>query len=322
MDIPRGTFSAIRRDSALSAVLAEIRETSFSGHAMVSHGSGLFSLVFSEGTCILAEYQDLLGAAAWQAVRSLGEEKVQVELHLLTTQQLRLADEFNKNARVAAAPHEPRAREERAHERQSVRKAPQETERLVVPRGEFCEIKKGVTTAGVLESLKARAFSGYGLFTTDSIECTLVFSGGSCILAGYGNDRGAAALAEAKASDAPADVGLYALTPQQVALALEFNAGYRVESAHKTGAPRTTVKEEPSPLRKRTSTAPAAPARKTPKSTDSPPSSTTDAVMKDLEALDAINPAEMAANLKSGYISILDRLQLGHLVDEKKKKEV
>lgn len=319
MDIPRGTFSAIRRDTALSAVLAELRDTSFSGYALVSHGNGPFSLVFSGGTCILAEYQNLLGVAAWQAVQAQGEEKVEVELNLLTEQQLQLADEFNKNARVTVPPVA-RVQEKGVHEKKSTgRVAPEK--RLVVPRGEFCELKKSATTSEVLESLKARAFSGYTLITTDATGCTLVFSGGACILAGYGDERGAAALEKAKALSAPADFGIYALTPQKIALSLEFNEAYRVE-----GAPETTVKNQPSPPQKRTQPGPAGtsrpPAREKTKGADPSPQPTIDPVMKDLDALDAIDPAEMAANLKSGYISILDRLQLGHLVDEKKKKEV
>jgi len=40
-----------------------------------------------------------------------------------------------------------------------------------------------------------------------------------------------------------------------------------------------------------------------------------------MEGLDSIDPVAMAADLKSSYVSILDRLQLGHLVDTKEEKE-
>lgn len=341
MDIPRGTFSTIRRDTAISAVLAEIRDTSFSGYAMVSHGGGPISLVFSEGACILAEYQGLLGAAAWQAVQSMGGETAEIGLYLLTEQQLRLADEFNKNARVA--PCGPPARSEGA---QAVRsagkvqtaKASPGKERLVLPRGELCEMKKAVAVREILELLEGRAFTGFCLFTVDSVSFTLVFSGGSCILAGYGGERGAAALAKARASDAQGDVGLYTLTSQQIALSLEFNAGYRVEGPRRTegragqrpalspkGAEAPLMKGRPSPPLKKGATGPVvlsrAAVRGQPQGAASSPPAGTDAIMRDLKALDAIDPVEMAANLKTSYISILDRLQLGHLVDEKKEKE-
>ncbi|MDD4253879.1 MAG: hypothetical protein PHP59_00695 [Methanofollis sp.] len=311
---------------------------------MVSHGGGLISLVFSEGACILAEYQGLLGAAALQAVQSMGEETAEIGLYLLTRQQLRLADEFNRNARVASG--EPPARSEGAQAARGAVKAQQTAqaspgkERLVVPRGELCEVKKDVATAEILERLKERAFTGYGLFTLASVGFTLVFSGGSCILAAYGRERGAAALEKAKASGAPGDVGLYTLTLQQIALSLEFNGGYRVE-----GPPRTEVRSMAGgpPLSQKGAEAPAmksrpalpprggaagpavpsqAPVREDPKGTDPDSSMVTAAVMRDLDALDAIDPVQMAANLKNGYVSILGRLQLGHLVDEKKKKEV
>ncbi|WP_067049125.1 hypothetical protein [Methanofollis ethanolicus] len=312
---------------------------------MVSHGGGLISLVFSEGACILAEYQGLLGAAALQAVQSMGEETAEIGLYLLTRQQLRLADEFNRNARVSIG--EPPVRSggapaaRGAVKTQQVAPASPGKERLVVPRGELCEVKKDVTIAGMLENLNERAFTGYGLFTLASVGFTLVFSGGSCILAAYGRERGAAALEKAKASGGPGDVGLYTLTLQQIALSLEFNGGYRVE-----GLPRTEVRsmadgpslsqkgvEAPAPKNRSplpplkggaagpAVPSPAPPVREDLKGTDSDSSMVTAAVMRDLDALDAIDPVQMAANLKTGYVSILDRLQLGHLVDEKKKKE-
>jgi hypothetical protein len=335
MDIPRGTFSSIRRDTAISAILAEIQNTSFRGYATVSLGDSLISLVFSEGTCILAEYQGLWGAAAWQAVLSMGDKSADIGLYLLTPQQIRLADEFNRNARVSHS--ENPAQQGGAQGVRSTGKVQPATaspgkERLVVPRGEFREMKKDVPTAAFLESLGARAFTGYGLFTVGSVSFTLVFSGGSCILANYGEERGAAALEKVKASGLVGEVGLYALTPQQIALSLEFNGGYRVEGALRTEgcsvisparaeAPAAIRRSPPSPKARAAGPAvpPAAPVRAKPNDTD--PSPATSAVLKDLEALDAIDAAEMAVNLKTSYVSILDRLQLGHLVDEKKEKE-
>jgi hypothetical protein len=342
MDIPRGTFSTIRRDTAISTVLAEIRDTSFSGYAMVSLGDGPISLVFSEGACILAESGDRRGAAAWQAVRSMGQTEVDIGLYLLTPQQIQLADEFNRDARVSHS--ETPARQEGAQEVRSTArvrpsKASPEREHLVVPRGEFCEMKKAVPTAKILERLKERAFTGYGQFTVNSVNFTLVFSGGTCILAGYGEERGDAALERAKALGAPGDVGLYTLTPQQIALSLEFNGGYRVESpprpearsmaerplrSPKAAEAPATIRRSPPPPKAGVAgpgIPPAAPVREKSKGAASAASPATDAIMRELEALDAIDAAEMTVNLKTSYVSILDRLQLGHLVDEKKEKE-
>lgn len=337
MDIPRGTFSSIRRDTAISAILAEIRDTSFSGYATVSMGDGPISLIFSEGTCVLAEYRGMQGAVAWQAVLSMGETKADIGLYLLTRQQIRLADEFNRNARVSQ-PETPVRRESAQGARSTGRvqtvKASPGKERLVVPRGEFREMKKDVPTAPLFEYLSVRAFTGYGLFTTDSASFILVFSGGSCILASYGEERGVAALEEAKARDQVMEAVFYTLTPQQIALSLEFNGRYRVEGAPRTEgrsgsvppereeAPATIHRPSPSPKvgAERPAGPPVAHARAPPNGID-PSSPATNAVLKDLEALDAIDAAEMAVNLKTSYVSILDRLQLGHLVDEKKEKE-
>lgn len=331
MDIPRGTFSSIRRDILLSAILSEIRETSFSGYMTVSCGGVPGSLVFSEGTCILAEYQGLQGHAAWQEIQVRGGETVEAGMHLLTPQQIRLASEFNKKAAVSVVPFPRQAgRADRGRNARAdmppAKKGPGEAGRLRVPRGTFCEIRRDLPVNEVIDDLGKRGFSGYGLFSGGPGTFTLVFSGGVCILADCGGEPGSAALKLAKTIERISEVSLYGLSDRQVALALEFNEGYGTAPAGAVcgaGCRRTAV--DSGAVRPSLGPAPHPGAEEQGRQTrrkDEPVSSRmSDLDLLDLEGLDSIDPAAMAADLKSSYVSILGRLDLGHLVDRKEEKE-
>jgi hypothetical protein len=331
MDIPRGTFSSIRRDILLSAILSEIRETSFSGYATVSCGGGSGSFVFSEGACILAEYRGLQGHAAWQEIQVQGGETVEAGIYHLTSQQIRLASEFNKKAVVSVVPPPPQAgrseggRNDRAGIPR-VKKSPEAAGRLRVPRGTFCEIRRGLSVNEVIDDLRKSGFSGYGLFSGDPGTFTLVFSGGVCILADCGRDLGSAALRQAQTIERLSEVSLYELSDRQISLALEFNEGYGTASAGavcESGSRRALEdsgvicpSSEPAPH-----LAAGEQGRQTRRKNDQVSSRMSDLDLLDIGGLDSIDPAAMAADLKSSYVSILSRLDLGHLVDRKEEKE-
>lgn len=346
MDIPRGTFSSIRRDALLSDVLADLRKTSFTGYATVGCSEGSVSLVFLEGTCILAEYGDLHGRTAWQEIQELGGEKVEAGLYLLTPQQIKLASEFNKSAAIPVSSAPPRS--ERREEEHAAAAAPRSAAKnragagqFRLPRGSFCEIRHNLPAGDVIADMEKTRFSGYGVFSGDFDTFTLVFSGGVCILASGNGGRGSATLDAAKTVENVFEVGLYALSGQQVSLALEFNEGYRIRPAStgrrssgnitaqsSVAAPRpvpaSRVSPSPPPPPPKVQERPVVkPGRPAPASKqDSAQDSAQDPTIVALEQLDEIDPAAMAANLKSSYVSILDHLQLGHLVDRKKGKEV
>ncbi|MDK2975204.1 MAG: hypothetical protein PWP08_1575 [Methanofollis sp.] len=328
MEIPRGTFSSIRRDILLSTVLAEIRETSFSGYATASCGNDPVSLVFSEGACVLAEYGDLQGSAAWQEIQVLGGEKVEIGMYLLTPQQIRLASEFNKNAAISAVSRPPKSeKRERNHDAAAVRPAVKKmpaADPLRLPRGTFCEFRHNLSIDEALADLQGTDFSGYGLFFGGLDAFTLVFSDGVCILAEYNGEQGAAALKRAKTIGRLSEVSLYALSDQQISLALEFNGGYGLAAAgagnmtgRRRGVANSSRVEPPS----RPASSPSATVRDRGIGRTGESARVSDPVRLDLESLDLIDPAAMAADLKSSYVSILDRLHLGHLVDRKEEKE-
>jgi len=331
MDIPRGTFSSIRRDILLSAILSEIRETSFSGYVTVSCGGVPGSLVFSEGTCILAEYQGLQGHAAWQEIQARGGETVEAGMHLLTPQQIRLASEFNKKAAVSVVPPPRQAgrvdggRNARA-DMPSAKKSPGAAGRLRVPRGTFCEIRRDLPVNEVIDDLGKRGFSGYGLFSGGPGTFTLVFSGGVCILADCGGEPGSAALKLAKTIERISEVSLYGLSDRQISLALEFNEGYGAapaESVSGAGSRRTVADGGAVPPSFGPAPRPAAEGqgRETRRKDEPVSSRMSDLDLLYIEGLDSIDPAAMAADLKSSYVSILGRLDLGHLIDRKEEKE-
>jgi len=339
MDIPRGTFSSIRRDTLLSAILAEVREMSFSGHVTASCRGYPVSLVFSEGNCVLAEYRGLQGHAAWQEIQALGGEVVEAGTYILTPQQIRLASEFNKNAAISAVSRPLQSggkeRNRDAAAREPVAKKTAAAGPLRLPRGTFCEIRRDLSANEVIDNLQGGGFSGYGLFSEVSGTFTLVFSGGVCVLADCRGERGSAALRLAKTVERLSEVSLYALSGQQVSLALEFNEGYGTVPAgaspatgaagagagvgHRknvaTGSERRPPSGSPAPL---SATVRDRGARR---ADESDPAPLSDLALLNMEGLDSIDPVAMAADLKSSYVSILDRLQLGHLVDTKEEKE-
>jgi hypothetical protein len=334
MDIPRGNFSSIRRDIPLSSILAEVAETLFSGHAMVNYGGTSISLVFSEGACILAEYQGLQGAPAWEAIKNL-DGSVEVALYLLTGPQIRLAAEFNAKATVSR-PDEPLEEPPRPVTTRKAGAGPAKSQGapLQVPRGHLIEIRRDEIGSKTLEELTQSDFTGYAIFNLDPNSFTLVFSGGICVLAEGGGERGTPVLRKVREGEVPGEVAVYSLTGPQLALAQEFNQGCRVRGDGKRPASRPTsparrceVGAMPEPLRPGTQDAAVRQGvEKRPKRDPYPREpadvSHEDPVLRDLAALDAINVDQMAVDLKDSYISILDRLELGHLIEKDKEKGV
>ncbi|QSZ66846.1 hypothetical protein RJ40_04725 [Methanofollis aquaemaris] len=301
---------------------------------MVNHEGAPISLVFSEGTCILAEYQDLQGARAWDAVRGLADDPVEAALYLLNGPQIRLAAEFNAKASVPRS--DMCSSQEKPRNRQKSEPGPAKGKNasLQVPRGCLIEIKRNATGLEMLDGLKHSGFTGYAIFNLGSDSFTLVFSGGVCILAGGERERGASALVKVGEMTAPGEVAVYSLTDPQLALAREFNQGCLVEGGEEQPpsppVPPTRRREvgaAPEPLspagkdltrgsgagkhleRERHVRAPAEVPHEDP-------------VFRDLAALDGIDADQMAADLKDSYVSILDRLELGHLIGENKEKGV
>lgn len=103
MDLPRGTFRAIRKNERLDALLQELEKTQFSGICNVSFGNQKGFLVFRKGVCILGTIGNFLSTRAWEEFGKRGTEIVSAALSDLNEMQIELAIEYNAKARVTLA---------------------------------------------------------------------------------------------------------------------------------------------------------------------------------------------------------------------------
>jgi hypothetical protein len=95
MQIPRGTFRALKRGCSLPALIQELRDSAFTGFCRIALVSGSITLVFEKGTIRLAKYDVLEGDAALERIFQSGLVTVDVVLHDLSPVQLDLAVEFS-----------------------------------------------------------------------------------------------------------------------------------------------------------------------------------------------------------------------------------
>jgi hypothetical protein len=95
MQLPRGTFRDIQKESGLHSLISHMGEVSLSGYCKIISDETPILLVFRNGTIILAEFGELKGAAALDQISRIGDKTVDVVLHDLNEPQLELALEFN-----------------------------------------------------------------------------------------------------------------------------------------------------------------------------------------------------------------------------------
>jgi hypothetical protein len=95
MQIPRGTFRALKKGCDLHTLIQELRDSAFSGYCRMSPGSGSITLVFDKGTIQLAQYDALEGDAALERICNSGPVTVNAVLHDLSPVQLAMAMEFS-----------------------------------------------------------------------------------------------------------------------------------------------------------------------------------------------------------------------------------
>ncbi|HVP95013.1 MAG TPA: hypothetical protein VMS89_07575 [Methanoregulaceae archaeon] len=111
MQLPRGSFHAIKRGIVLHSLLDEMERSEFSGYCTISYDTVNFTLVLHSGTYILAEYGKTEGDAAWLKIRDLLTKKVDAALTALSDPQLRLCIEFNSKAELLEPVRRPRHHE-------------------------------------------------------------------------------------------------------------------------------------------------------------------------------------------------------------------
>jgi hypothetical protein len=100
MQIPRGTFRALKRGCDLHTLIQELKDTAFCGYCRIAPGSGSITIVFDKGIIRLAEFDDLEGDAAFERIFQSGPVTVDAVLHDLSAAQLDLAVEFSPSSVV------------------------------------------------------------------------------------------------------------------------------------------------------------------------------------------------------------------------------
>ena len=100
MQIPRGTFRALKRGCSLQSLIQDLSDSAFSGYCRTALNTGSITLVFKKGNIQLAEYDDLEGDAALEQIRRSSTVTVDAVLHDLSPAQLDLAMEFSQSSVV------------------------------------------------------------------------------------------------------------------------------------------------------------------------------------------------------------------------------
>jgi hypothetical protein len=100
MQIPRGTFRALKRGCSLQSLIQDLSDSAFSGYCRIALNTGSSTLVFKKGNIQLAEYDDLEGDAALDKIRQSGTVIVDAVLHDLSPAQFDLAMEFSQSSVV------------------------------------------------------------------------------------------------------------------------------------------------------------------------------------------------------------------------------
>jgi hypothetical protein len=100
---------------------------------------------------------------------------------------------------------------------------------MQLPRGTFREIRKNVMITNLLEELEKQKFSGISAILSPSLNGTLVYHEGKCILVTFQGRTGDAGWDEIqKAAGEEVSASLSSLDEQQIQLAIEFNKACRV----------------------------------------------------------------------------------------------
>ena len=100
MQLPRGTFRYIKKDSKLEGILDELQLMKFTGICTISCGSANGSLVFKSGKRILAEFRNICGDAALDEFQKIAGENVDASVSTMDDTQIELSLEFNKSCRI------------------------------------------------------------------------------------------------------------------------------------------------------------------------------------------------------------------------------
>lgn len=100
MQLPRGTFCGIRKNEEITGLILELEKSKFTGICSISLRAGTATMVFSAGSCILAEIPGKKGDPACAGLMAMRSETADAALSTLDTTQVRLALDFNTTCRT------------------------------------------------------------------------------------------------------------------------------------------------------------------------------------------------------------------------------
>lgn len=349
MQLPRGTFHSLKRGIALSFLLEELQRDQFTGYCNLSLKDAPVSLVYRNGTVVLAHIPPFRGTEAEERLQKSMNEVVDAELYTLTENQLRLSLEFNQDyctrGDVNLPDDPPSADLTSPSPQKSVKPAmpgdppsrSQGTSRIVakplgplgtiqLPRGKYHSKISDVPLSTLLDDLKNTRFSGTGIISIGEETITIVLDEGITLLAHFPPEQGSAALQllQMKVEDS-VNAELYTLTPAQIKLALEFNREFRVSFSTKTTVIRIKPQKIPEkPLRRERIAAAVTPAGRPAaplKEAERLPVRNADNFEEQLHAIETMNLKAMEDQFRDVAKDVVIQLNLGHLLEEEGEED-
>jgi hypothetical protein len=116
---------------------------------------------------------------------------------------------------------------------------------MILPRGAFHSIKRGVLLPELMHDLEIMRFSGQCMGSAREIKWTVVYRNGACILTEFGDLQGTKAWLKMISQDTlEIDAALSAFTDEQIRLALEFNKPAVVQRSRETATRRIGGKDD------------------------------------------------------------------------------
>jgi hypothetical protein len=95
-----GYKAIYKGDTKLDSILEELHLLKFNGICIISRGPLIGSIVYKSGKCILAEFQNFRGDAAWDELQKIIGENVEIVVSTMDDTQIELSLEFNRSARI------------------------------------------------------------------------------------------------------------------------------------------------------------------------------------------------------------------------------
>lgn len=326
MQIPRGTFLALKREVETTGMIDSLKSEGFNGYTTVSTTNGPATLIFDQGVLRFAEFGTSKGNEAVK--RLIAEEKKQVdaEIFTLTRAQLELCAQFNPACIVSERKVIPKARQDTQaaplpaghketpvqKERRRRRPSPPAPDTMQLPRGTFSGLNKGVIVAQLFESLRTSRFTGYSAISWPEGKATVVFEEGALIMAQVPPERGdAAAGSLASIKDSAVDAELYTFSELQMKMVRDSNSAFEISD--KVGSLQPPLKMQKLPEK---------PHKYVPHSPggNDEDNEEVNEFDEQIRALEEMDLDLMTDRFRDNFKEVLKKMQLHHLIDEDDKK--